>query len=63
LQSGIFYTAVTDAKRCYWHNCATYFIENLHESEAIFEKAVYHGPGKVDEEIKTEVENLVTGSL
>jgi hypothetical protein len=45
--------------------CATNFVDYLHEFEDIFEKAltcVSRTQGKLFDEKKTEVENLVSGS-
>jgi hypothetical protein len=53
-------------RRCHWYRCATKIGEYLRGFEAIFEKAltrVSEAQRKKFDEKKSEVENLVSGSL
>jgi hypothetical protein len=58
-------TRLCISQRCHWHGCATNFVDYLREFEAIFEKALTCVSGTQGNWLmkKTEVENLVSGSL
>jgi hypothetical protein len=64
--TAVSFTPLWHEQGCHWQHCGTNFVNYLREFEAIFEKALtwcIRDPGEVVWWKKTEVENLVSGSL
>jgi hypothetical protein len=63
--TGVSLTLLCMSQRCQWHRCATNFVDLLRKYEAIFKKALTRVSGAKGElfDEKTEVKNLMSGSL